>query len=87
MARTFLKSPTDAQLKNAGWTETHGIALWTHPTFDGVLVDTNSDALCVYPQHTRYGEVNVDSPADGMDDKDASDFLRFIGIKPERMSW
>ena len=32
----YHKNPLDAWLLKNGWTETHGIALYTHPKYQGI---------------------------------------------------
>lgn len=43
------KSPSSREMKFAGWSETHGIALWTNPFFPGVFIDTNTDVITIFP--------------------------------------
>lgn len=44
-----LSDPGDDALKSAGWTESHGIGLWTNPANPLVCIDNNSEVLVVYP--------------------------------------
>jgi hypothetical protein len=67
------EAPMDAYLRQNGWEETGGIALWTHPARTDFWVDTNAEVAAVYP--IRRGEPFNNSP---------DDFHDFCGTPEER---
>lgn len=54
---TLFEAPADDWLKANGWTETHGIALWTKDGDDRWIIDTNADGVVmVHDEVAGYGE-------------------------------
>jgi hypothetical protein len=66
----MLKCPSDIAMKTAGWSETHGIALWTNPAHKGVLIDTNAEIVSVFPRGA-----DQDDAGEELDNADALNCL------------
>lgn len=45
---TLIANPTNIEMHDAGFTQTHGLGLWTNPHHPLVLIDTNADIVSVY---------------------------------------
>jgi len=81
----MIASPSDPMMKAAGWTETHGIALWTNPVFPKVLVDCNADVVAVYKHKTQEDVGSLD--ADNMNEEEIIDLFDKSGVSWEKFKY
>jgi len=62
-------NPIDEWLQKNGWTETHGIALYTHPKYPLIGIDTNSGNAAVEVFKNKQSVFNDEGALQGYDSK------------------